>query len=202
MPKPSYEELADLVVELRAHIVVQDAWIAELERQLAANSRNSSKPPSSDGLGKAAPKSLRKKTGRKPGGQPGRRGRTLEQVSDPDEVIRHEPTCCGGCGADARAGTEVGARRRQMFDLPPIKIRVTEHQLVSRRCACGHITTADAPAGVGAPVQFGPRILAVIVYLYMGQYLSRSRTAKAMSELFSTPVSEGTVSGGDRGRRG
>ncbi len=81
-----------------------------------------------------------------------------------------------------------------MFDLPPIKIQVTEHQLVSRRCACGHISTGDAPTGAGAPVQYGPRILAVMVYLYMGQYLSRSRTAKAMSELFSTPVSEGTVS--------
>jgi len=194
VPHPSYEELAGLVAELRAHIAVQDARIADLERQLAANSRNSSKPPSSDGLSKPAPRSLRKKTGRKPGGQPGRRGRTLEQVSDPDEVIRHEPTCCAGCGADACEGTEVGATRRQVFDLPPIRIRVTEHQLISRRCACGHTTTADAATGAGSPVQYGPRILAVIVYLYMGQYLSRSRTAKAMSELFSTPVAEGTVS--------
>jgi len=201
VPQPSYEELADLVIALRAHIAVQDARIAdqdariaELERQLAANSRNSSKPPSTDGLAKPAPKSLRKKTGRKAGGQPGRAGRTLEQVSGPDEVIRHEPTCCGGCGADAREGVEVGATRRQVFDLPPIRIRVTEHQLIARRCACGRISTGGAPAGVGAPVQYGPRILAVIVYLYMGQYLSRSRTAKAMSELFSTPVSEGTVS--------
>jgi len=102
--------------------------------------------------------------------------------------------CCGGCGADAREGVEVGAARRQVFDLPPIKIQVTEHQLISRRCACGHTSTGDAPAGAGAPVQYGPRILAVMVYLYMGQYLSLSRTATAMSELFSTPVSEGTVS--------
>jgi len=196
VPQPSYEELADLVVELRAHIAVQDSRIAELERQLAANSRNSSKPPSTDGLAKPEPKSLRKKSRRKPGGQPGRRGRTLEQVSDPDEVIRHEPVCCGGCGADARKGVEVGAARRQVFDLPPIRIRVTEHQLISRRCGCGHVSTGDAPGGAGAQVQYGPRILAVMVYLYMGQYLSRSRTAKAMSELFSTPVSEDR-----RGRR-
>ena len=201
MSQPSYEELAELVIALRAHIAVQDARIAdqdariaELERQLGANSRNSSKPPSTDGLAKPAPKSLRKKSGRKSGGQPGRRGRTLEQVSEPDEVIRHEPRCCAGCGADARAGVDVGATRRQVFDLPSIRIRVTEHQLISRRCGCGRISTGTAPAGVGAPVQYGPRILAVMVYLYMGQYLSRSRTAKAMSELFSTPVSEGTVS--------
>lgn len=117
---------------MRAHIAVEDAQIAELKRQVAADSRNSSKPPSSDGLAKPDPKSLRKKSGRKPGGQPGRRGRTLEQVSDPDEVIRHEPTCCGGCGAGARKGVEVGVRRRQVFDLPPIRIRVTEHQIQRR----------------------------------------------------------------------
>jgi len=86
VPKPTYEELADLVVELRARIVAQDARIAELERQVAATSRNSSKPPSLDGLGKPAPKSLRGKSGRAPGGQTGHRGQTLSQVADPDEV--------------------------------------------------------------------------------------------------------------------
>src|SRR5665648_559063 len=86
------------------------------------------------------------------------------------------------------------ALRRQVFDLPPISIRVTEHELVSRRCRCGVTTTADGPAGVNAPVQYGARINAVMVYLYMGQYLSKHRTAVAMSELFGTPVSDGTVS--------
>jgi len=201
VPKPTYEELADLVVELRAHIVAleahiarQDGRIAELERQVAASSRNSSKPPSSDGLGKPAPKSLRGKSGRKPGGQGGHLGKTLEQVADPDEVIRHDPARCGGCGAGLTRAPEVAVARRQVFDLPPIAIRVTEHELVSRRCGCGVTTTADAPAGVNAPVQYGPRIKAVMVYLYMGQYLSKHRTAVAMSELFNTPVSDGTVS--------
>jgi len=92
------------------------------------------------------------------------------------------------------AAPEAGLTRRQVFDLPPISIRITEHQLVSRQCGCGRTTTADAPEGVRAPVQYGPRILAVIVYLYMGQYLSKHRTAQAMSELFDTPVSDGTVS--------
>ncbi|WAM20042.1 IS66 family transposase [Rhodococcus sp. JS3073] len=80
------------------------------------------------------------------------------------------------------------------FDLPPIRVRVTEHQLVARLCGCGATTRAEAPAGVSAPVQYGPRILAVIVYLCMGQYLSKQRTAQALSELFGTPVSAGTVS--------
>jgi len=201
VPKPTYEELADLVVELRAHIVAleahiarQDARIAELERQVAATSRNSSKPPSFDGLGKPAPKSLRGKSGRKPGGQGGHLGKTLAQVADPDEVVRHDPTRCRGCGARLARAPEVGLARRQVFDLPPIAIRVTEHELVSRLCTCGTVTTADAPDGVNAPVQYGPRIKAIMVYLYMGQYLSKHRTAVAMSELFATPVSDGTVS--------
>ena len=201
MQKPTYEELADLVVELRAHIVKQDAHIArqdariaELERQVAATSRNSSKPPSSDGLGKPKPKSLRGKSGRKPGGQGGHLGKTLAQVAEPDEVFRHEPAHCGGCGAGLARAPEVALARRQVFDLPPIAIRVTEHELATRLCRCGVTTTANAPAGVNAPVQYGPRMKAIMVYLYMGQYLSKHRTAKAMSELFGTPVSDGTVS--------
>jgi len=146
--KPTYEELADLVVELRAHIVVLDARIAELERQMASTSRNSSKPPSSDGLGKPNPKSFRKKSGRKPGGQGGHLGKTLEQVADPDEVIRYEPARCGGCGAGLARATEVDIARRQVFDLPPITIRVTEHELVSRLCSCvGGSDRSCSPAG-------------------------------------------------------
>lgn len=204
---PTYEQLAELVVaqaeeisRLKAHIArqdvriaEQDARIAELERQLAANSRNSSKPPSSDGLGKPAPKSLRTRSGHKPGGQTGRKGETLRQVSAPDEVTRHEPVYCTGCGGSLSAAPEAGIARRQVFDLPPTKIRVNEHQLVARHCGYGASTSADAPAGVRAPVQYRPRILAVIVYLYMRQYLSKQRTAQALSELFGTPVSAGTV---------
>ncbi|MBT9298990.1 IS66 family transposase [Rhodococcus sp. GOMB7] len=208
VPCPTYEQLADLIVaqaaelarltahltKLDAHIARQDARNAELERQLAANSRNSSKPPSSDGLGKPAPKSLRTKTGRKPGGQHGHKGDTLRQITDPDEVIRHEPLSCTGCGEGLTRATEVGVVRRQIFDLPPETIHVTEHQLISRRCHCGTSTRADAPAGVNAPVQYGPRVSAVMVYLYMGQYLSKAHTAHALSELFGKPVSAGTVS--------
>ena len=201
MSRPTYDQLAELVAQqaqeiarLNAHILRQDARIAELERQLASTSRNSSKPPSSDGLAKPAPKSLRGKSGLKPGGQPGHQGKTLSQVADPDAVLRHEPACCQGCGAGLADATEAGVARRQVFDLPPIDIHVTEHQLVSRRCRCGTVTRAKAPCGAGAPVQYGPRMLAVIVYLYMGQYLSKKRTAQALGELFGTPISHGTVS--------
>ncbi len=165
----------------------------ELRRRLGLNSRNSSKPPSTDGLAKPAPKSLRRRSGRKPGGQPGHPGSRLEQVSAPDEVLRHEPQACGGCGSGLEGATQVGLRRRQVFDIPPIEVKVIEHQLVERRCGCGTVTTGDAPEGVGAPVQYGPRIAAIMVYLYVGQFLSKARTAAALAELFGTPVSAGTV---------
>jgi transposase len=183
------EELATLRAENQA----LRARVAELEAQVGANSRNSSKPPSTDGLGKPAPKSLRKRSGREPGGQPGHPGRTLLQIENPDTVVRHEPRCCRRCGRDARTGQEIGVERRQVFDLPPVAVHVTEHQIVTRRCPCGADTTAAAPERVAAPVQYGPRILAVIVYLYVGQFLSKKRTAQALSDLFGVPVAEGTV---------
>lgn len=168
--------------------------VAELKRQLGLNSRNSSKPPSSDSpFVKPAPWSLRRKSGRKPGGQPGHPGSTLALVANPDKRLRHEPGPCGACGSDLADAPEVGAQRRQVFDLPPMTVQVTEHQLIARRCACGTTTCGTAPAGVTAPVQYGPRITAIILYLYVGQFLSKKRTAAALAELFGTPVSEGTV---------
>ncbi|MGH3264303.1 MAG: IS66 family transposase, partial [Trebonia sp.] len=164
-----------------------------MEARLSANSSNSSKPPSSDGLGKPAPKSLRKKTERGRGGQPGHPGATLAQVEHPDEVIRHEPRRCDGCGAGLGQAPVTGMERRQVFDLPPIEISVTEHQLIERECDCGTRTKGTAPAPVNAPVRYGPRIAAVIVCLYMGQFLSKSRTASALAELFGIPVSSGAV---------
>jgi transposase len=192
--RPSYDELAALVASQSAEIAALRAEVAELKRRLGQNSQNSSRPPSSDSpFVKPAPKSLRRRSGRKPGGQSGHPGSTLAQISDPDEILRHEPGPCGGCGADLGGAPQVGVERRQVFDLPPIQVRVTEHQLITRRCGCGTNTCASAPAGVAAPVQYGPQIAAIIVYLYVGQFLSRKRTAQALAELFGTPVSEGTV---------
>jgi transposase len=191
---PSYEELAALVVRQAERIDQLAAEVAELKRQLGQNSRNSSRPPSSDSpFTKPAPKSLRRKSGRKPGGQPGHPGSTLALVADPHEWERHEPGPCPGCGADLVGAPEVGVERRQVFDLPPISVRVTEHQLIARRCSCGTTTCGVAPEGVVAPVQYGSRITAIILYLYVGQFLSKKRTAAALAELFGTPVSEGTV---------
>jgi transposase len=192
--RPSYEELAALAVRQAEQIAQLRTEVAELKRQLGQNSQNSSKPPSSDSpFAKPAPKSLRRKSGRKPGGQPGHPGATLALVDDPNERRRHEPGPCTGCGASLAEAPEVGMERRQVFDLPPMTVRVTEHQLIARRCKCGATTCGTAPEGVTARAQYGPRISAIILYLYVGQFLSKKRTAQALAELFGTPVSEGTV---------
>src|SRR3954469_14475103 len=195
MTAPSYAQLAALVAaqertiaELQARIGEQDARIAELERRLAASSRNSSKPPSTDGLKTPAPKSLRGRSGRRPGGQPGREGRTLRQVPVPDEVVMHEPGACTGCGSTLTApGSPARIIRRQVFDIPRITVRVVEHRLVTRRCACGALTAAAGPAGVSASVQYGPHAAAIAVYLCLGQHLPVARTAALLAELFRHP---------------
>jgi transposase len=191
-------ELAGAVAALaqaRAELAQARERIAELEARLKQNPRNSSRPPSSEGLAKPAslPRSLRKKSGRKPGGQDGHNGTTLAQVTMPDREIRHEPGCCGRCGAGLAARPVTAVERRQVFDLPPVRAEVTEHQLIERECACGHRTKGIAPPGAKAPVQYGPRIAAVIIYLHAGQFLSKDRTAVALAELFGIPCSSGTV---------
>jgi transposase len=143
---------------------------------------------------KPAPTSLRGRSGRKPGGQPGHQGRTLRQVERPDEVVIHEPGTCYGCGTRFNpSDRSTGMIRRQVFDIPQITVRVVEHRLISRRCGCGAVTTAAGPAGVSAPVSYGPHAAAIAVYLCLGQHLPVERTAGLLAELFGTPMSVGTV---------
>jgi transposase len=188
-------EAAGALEQARAELAGARERIAELEARLRQNPRNSSRPPSSEGLGKPAPgqRSLRKRSGRKPGGQDGHKGTTLAQVARPDREIRHEPGCCARCRAGLAGRPVTGVERRQVFDLQPVRAEVTEHQLIERECGCGHRTKATAPRGAEAPVQYGPRTAAVIVYLHAGQFLSKQRTALALAELFGIPMSSGTV---------
>jgi transposase len=205
---PSYDELAALVVAQAAALaaaearlaVAEDALaqaraeIAELRARLGVNSRNSSKPPSSDGLGKPEPKSRRTRSGRKPGGQEGHPGSTLAMAEHPDRTVVHEPEACRGCGDALLLAPVCAVECRQVVDLPPVCPVVVEHQLVERECACcGIRTRAAAPGGVDAPVQYGPRVEAMVLYLYAGQFLAKDRAAVAMAELFGTALSAGTV---------
>jgi transposase len=193
-PKPSYDELAALVVVQAETIARLEARIAELEAQLNQNSRNSSRPPSSDSpFVKPAPKSLREKGRRRPGRPSGQDGTTLRQVEVPDELVRHEPEVCSGCGAGLARAWLAGIERRQVFDLPEIKPYVVEHELVARGCACGQVTKALAPIGVAAAVQYGPRVAGLAVGLWHGHFLAKARVAEIMGGVFGAPMAPGTV---------
>lgn len=118
----------------------------------------------------------------------------MQLVDDPDEVIVYEPGACGGCGEGLVGAVAAGVTRRQVFDLPPMRVQVTEHRLIARRCGCGAVTCADAPENVAGRVQYGPRVAAIVLYLHSGQFLPKDRAAHAVSELFGVPLSPGTVS--------
>ena len=192
-PQSSYEQLVAENAELRAALAVALARIEELAARLGMSSKNSSKPPSSDGLAKPSPKSLRGKSGKGPGRPRGQAGFTLLPVEKADRQVSHEPGLCAGCGAGLVGGPVVGVEHRQVFDLPPVALEVTQHDLLARRCSCGMVTKAAAPVGVNAPVQYGPRIAATGVYLFHGQFLSKGRTAAALGDLFGARVAAGTV---------
>ena len=170
--------------------------IAELERRLGLNSTNSSKPPSSDGL-KKPPRvqSLREPSGKKPGGQKGHKGETLRQTADPQHIVDHRPESCSGCGAALGPDMSIGTTARQVFDLPePQPLIVTEHRAHQCRCvSCGATTGAAFPEGVNAPVQYGTRISAFVVYLQHYQLLPEDRLAELMADLFGVGLCAASV---------
>jgi transposase len=169
---------------LREQVSALQAQVADLAAQVKRTSRNSSQPPSADGLGKPAPKSLHRKSGRRPGRPEGQPGVTMELSGHPDHVVRHEPSCCSRCGAGLAGAAQTGMERRwQVTGIPPVRTAVTEHQLIERECGCGTRTKGEAPAGVNAPVQYGPRVSALAGYLWHGQFLSRDRACTALGEM-------------------
>ncbi|MBB4689544.1 IS66 family transposase [Amycolatopsis jiangsuensis] len=166
----------------------------ELKRRLAQNSRNSSKPPSADGLEQSPPpRSLRRKTGRKPGKQPGAQGFSLALVEDPDEIIDHTPGCCRGCGTGLGTAVAVGVVRRQVTDIAPAVATVTEHRLHKRRCGCGQVTTAEAPAGIAAPASYGPNLRTWVVYALVFQHIPVARVVELVTDLSGARPSTGWV---------
>jgi transposase len=168
---------------------------AALQARLRADSHNSSKPPSSDGPGvKPHPKSQRTRSGRQPGGQPGHPGHTLHLVDVPDEVQVHTPTHCETCGQSLADVAALRRERRQVVDLPPVKVRVVEHQVETKCCpGCGAETSGAFPVGVTAPAQYGPGVATVAVYLNQEQLLPVERTTEVLADLFGCPISQGTV---------
>jgi len=172
------------------------AHIAELERRLGLNSSNSGKPPSSDGLKKPARvSSLREPSGKKPGGQKGHPGETLCRAETPDAIIDHYPPACAGCGAPLSAAMSTSHTARQVFDLPePQPLIVTEHRAHECRCAaCGRQTRGRFPDWVAAPVQYGKRIGAIVLYLLHYQLLPEKRLATLMADLFGVRLTTATI---------
>jgi transposase len=203
------EELESRVValerenaELRAEnagLKVENAKLraenADLKRRLAQNSRNSSNPPSSDGPEQTPPpRSLRRKTGRKPGKQPGAPGFSLKLIDDPNKVVNHLPSCCRGCGSDLDGAASAGVLRRQVTDIAPAVATVTEHRLHQRRCGCGKVTTAPAPTGVAdAPASYGPNLRAWVVYALVFQHIPVARVVELVTDLSGARPSAGWV---------
>lgn len=168
--------------------------IHSLEARLAQTSRNSSKPPSSDGFHKPCPKSLKPKTNRKSGGQKGHPGHTLRMVDDPDERVVHTLENCGRCGSALKNAPILDTEKRQVFDLPPIRAHVTEHQVHTKRCPrCNHRNEAEFPKDVRSPVQYGNRVRSIIIYLKTYQLLPFKRTTLLFRDLFGIALSEGTL---------
>ncbi len=186
-----------LVAELRAQNAALAARVAELERQLGLNSGNSGKPPSSDGLNKkpARISSLRERSGKKTGGQKGHPGKTLSRTETPDATIDHFPEVCEGCGAPLSKTAATDHTARQVVDLPePRPLIVTEHRAFACRCGnCGKQTRAAFPEGVNAPVQYGVRIAAFVVYLLHYQLLPERRLAELMADLFGVNLVTATI---------
>jgi len=182
--------------ELIALLLAQSVRIAELERRLGLDSSNSGKPPSSDGLKKPARvSSLRQPSGRKPGGQQGHPGETLRRSETPDAVIDHYPPSCAACGALLTEAMATDFVARQVFDLPePPPLIVTEHRAHGCRCsACGSQTRATFPDWVAAPVQYGKRIGAFVLYLLHYQLLPEKRLAALMADLFGLHLATATI---------
>jgi transposase len=187
--------------ELQAELErVRLAPSAEATAEVKRDSHNSGLPPSLDLPGvKAAnairrTRSLRCKSGKRVGGQVGHRGATLRQVEYPDRLRVHAPQQCRECKASLAECAVVGYSRRQVFDLPPMVLEVTEHWAQVKRCAhCGIRTKAGFPRGINAPVQYGQRVRAISTYLHKYQLLPFARTAEAMRDLFGCSISPGTV---------
>ena len=188
----SHSEKDALILMLQEQIATLQEAVKQVQSRLHMNSRNSSKPPSSDGLNKPAPKSLRVGGQNPTGGQKGHPGSTLKQAAQPDNIVVHDvPDQCQAC--QSKLPFAYVNETRQVFDLPSLKFEVTEHHAMQAICKCGRVHTGEFPLGVNAGVQYGPRAQAAMVHLNLNHAVSIQRTAALMQDFFGLSVSQAMV---------
>jgi len=190
------EELKRIILMQAQEITRLMKKIDVLERELARyttrkDSNNSSLPPSKDENRPPRTSSLREKSGRKAGGQPGHEGKTLEMTETPDEIIEHRACFCPECGKDVSVLPFELFGKRQVIDIPTIKQVVTEHRVYRCKCTCGKMVESDFPVGVDSPVKYGGKIETLVGYLSVRQYLPFKRLQEMMNDIFTVQVSEG-----------
>lgn len=187
------ETLSTMKKGFEEQLQKQAVRIKELEDILAKNSRNSSKPPSSDGF-KKPPKNLREKSGKHSGGQVGHKGSTLLMSDKIDHVEEHDIEKCSFCGNSLKNAPVHECGKRQVYDIPEPKIEITEHRILSRKCKnCGHINRGKFPEGVDQSAQYGARIKSLMLYLGQYQLLPYNRISEFFTDVYSHEVSEGTI---------
>ena len=170
------------------------ARVEELEQRLQQNSGNSHQPPSSDQFHKRT-RSLRESSGRHSGAQAGHKGSNLKQVATPDQVIVHLPVACLVCGTSLQEiEPHIAKEKRQVFDIPPLRLEVTEHQLGVKQCPCCQTETrAQFPAAVANLASYGERIKALGLFLHKEHLVPSRRTCEILETLFEQPFSEGSL---------
>lgn len=186
--------LIDLILSLQRQLAEQRQAIQGLRDQIAKNSQNSSKPPGSDGLKKRKTQSLRTKSERPYGGQPGHTGATLKMVAEPDVIERHRVTHCPHCQENLTAVAVTGYEKRQVFDSPPLQLVVTEHQAEIKQCpGCGAAVLGEFPQAVTQVAQYGPRLKAQASYLNTYHFIPLARTEEMLNDFYGQGPSETAV---------
>ena len=189
--KPTYDELYQTVQQLIKRVALLEAEIHHLKNK--KNSTNSSLPPSKDDNRPRRTTSLRKPTDRKPGGQSGRKGKTLEMVDIPDHIIEIIPDYCHCCGESLHDLPKQKQESRQILDIPPIKAVFTEYQVFSKKCKCGQITCSDFPSSVNSPISYGENTEGLIGYFHARQYMPFARMQEMFNDIFHLNISQGGI---------